>query len=49
MRVYWDTDWSAWVVAWSDGYETILSADSEAEAVLQAQLMQEDEGVLHDE
>ncbi len=49
MRVYWDAEWSSWVASWPDGHEAMLSADSEAEAVLQAQMLEEDEGVLWDE
>lgn len=49
MRVYWDADCGSWIVSTSDGYEFTLNATGEAQAVLQAQLMQEDEGVLWEE
>jgi hypothetical protein len=49
MRVYWDAQASAWIASWSDGYEAVLTAKSEAQAVLEAQMMEEDEGVMQDE
>lgn len=49
MCVYWDADCGAWIVSTRDGYEFTLSATGEAQAVLEAQLMWEDEGVLYDE
>lgn len=50
MRVYWDAQVSAWIASWPDGYEAVLAAKSEAQAVLEAQFMEEDqEGVLWDE
>jgi predicted RNase H-like HicB family nuclease len=49
MRVYWDTTGATWVASWPDGYECILTAKSEAQAVLEAQMMEEDEGVMQDE
>jgi hypothetical protein len=49
MEVYWDAEWSAWIAVASDGSEIMLSADSESEAQLRAQMLEEDEGVLYDE
>lgn len=49
MLVYWDADCGAWIVSTTDGYEFTLSATGEAQAVLEAQLMLEDEGIMHDE
>lgn len=49
MRVYWDADCGAWIASMSDGYEFVLSAKSEAQAVLEAQMMSEDEGIMQDE
>jgi hypothetical protein len=49
MRVYWDAEWSAWIAVASDGSEIMLSADSESEAQLRAQMLEEDEGVLYNE
>lgn len=49
MRVYWDADCGAWIASMSDGYEFTLSATHEAQAVLEAQLFLEDEGVMQDE
>lgn len=49
MRVYWDAEWSAWIAVASDGSEIMLSADSESEAQLRAEDLEEDEGVMHDE
>jgi hypothetical protein len=49
MRVYWDTEWSAWIAVASDGSEVMLSADSESEAHMRAEYLTEDEGVMHDE
>jgi hypothetical protein len=49
MRVYWDSEWSAWIAVASDGSEIMLSADSESEAQLWAEYLVEDEGVLYDE
>lgn len=49
MQVYWDAHAAAWIASWSDGYECVLTAKSEAEAVLEAQMMEEDEGVMQDE
>jgi hypothetical protein len=49
MNIYWDAEWSAWIAVTSDGTEIILSADSESEAHLRAEILEEDEGVLYDE
>jgi hypothetical protein len=49
MRVYWDSEWSAWIAVAHDGSEVMLSADSESEARLRAEIIQEDEGVMYEE
>lgn len=49
MRVYWDSEWSAWIAVSSDGSEIMLSADSESEARVRAEYLEEGEGVMQDE
>lgn len=47
MQVYWDADWSAWIAMDHDGTEIMLSADSESQAQLSADILSE--GTLYDE
>lgn len=45
----WDSEWNSWIVAYEDGHEVVLSADSEHEALIMMESLEEDEGVLYDE
>jgi len=49
MMVYWDADYGAWIMTTRDGYEFILTATGEVQAVQEAQMIEEDEGVMWDE
>jgi hypothetical protein len=48
-NLVWDSEWSSWIIQYEDGHEMILPADSEEEAEIMFEYLEDDEGVLHDE
>ena len=49
MWIYWDAEVGKWVANYPDGSEILLKARSETQAVCEAEMWAEDEGVMWDE